>query len=56
MYVRFYYADERNADGSAVYNAIDGAGSATFYAELAEHKEQGHWQQTFVKNVGYKKF
>lgn len=53
---RFYYADERKDDGSPVYNAIDGPAHAEFYAQLAEHKTQGAWQQTFVKGVGYKKF
>lgn len=36
--------------------AIDGEAHGKLYAELAEHKEQGEWQQTFVKGVGYKKF
>lgn len=53
---RFYYADERKADGAAVYGAIDGPAHAKFYTELAGGKSQGPWQQTFVKDVGYKKF
>ncbi|KAI5459149.1 hypothetical protein BGZ63DRAFT_415800 [Mariannaea sp. PMI_226] len=53
---KFYYADERKADGSPVYSAIDGPAHAQFYTELAETKSQGPWQQTFVKGVGYKKF
>ncbi|KAG6364699.1 hypothetical protein INS49_006303 [Diaporthe citri] len=52
---KFYYADERNADGSAVYSAVDGPAHANFYTELAEGTSQGPWQQTFVKGVGYKK-
>jgi hypothetical protein len=53
---RFYYGDERKADGSAAYGAIDGDAHAKLYLELAEGKTQGPWQQTFVKGVGYTKF
>src|SRR4051794_16950715 len=53
---RFYYADERNADGTPAYSKISGEAHGKFYAELAEHKSQGPWQQTFVKDVGYKHF
>ncbi|KAK9368046.1 hypothetical protein V1509DRAFT_609954 [Lipomyces kononenkoae] len=53
---KFYYADERKADGSAVYSGIDGEAAAMHYLELAEGKTQGPWQQTFVKGLGYKKF
>ena len=53
---RFYYGDQRKADGTAVYNAIDGDGHAKLYLELAEGKTQGPWQQTFVSGTGYKDF
>ncbi|KAI9656896.1 MAG: hypothetical protein M1821_003535 [Bathelium mastoideum] len=53
---RFYYADERKADGSAAYFDIDGEAHATHYVQLAEGKSQGPWQQTFVKGLGYKHF
>jgi hypothetical protein len=53
---RFYYGDERKADGSAAYSSIDGEAHAKFYLELAEGESQGPWQQTFVKGVGYKHF
>ncbi|KAF4464531.1 short-chain dehydrogenase [Fusarium albosuccineum] len=53
---KFYYADERNADGSPAYGAIDGAAHGEFYTQLAEESSQGPWQQTFVKGLGYKKF
>ena len=56
LYARFYYADERKPDGSAAKSEIDGEAHAKHYIELAETKEQGPWQQTFVKGVGYKKF
>lgn len=53
---RFYYSDERKADGAAASSAIDGEAHAELYLQLAEGKSQGPWQQTFVKGVGYKKF
>ena len=53
---RFYYGDQRKADGSAVYSAIDGDAHAKLYLELAEAKTQGPWQQTFVSGMGYKDF
>ncbi|KAH8796485.1 putative short-chain dehydrogenase [Hyaloscypha finlandica] len=53
---KFYYGDERKADGSAAFMDIDGDAHGKMYLELAEGKEQGPWQQTFVKNVGYKNF
>jgi len=53
---KFYYCDERNADGTPAYSKIDGDAHGKLYAELAEGKTQGLWQQTFVKGVGYKQF
>lgn len=53
---RFYYADERYADGAPAYSGVNGEAHGRFYAELAEHKFQGPWQQTFVKDIGYKHF
>ena len=53
---RFYYADQRKADGKAVYSAIDGDAHAELFLELAEGKLQGPWQQTFVSGTGYKDF
>jgi hypothetical protein len=53
---RFYYADERKADGSAAYFDIDGEAHGKLYVQLAEGESQGPWQQTFVKGVGYKHF
>ncbi|CAI7586253.1 unnamed protein product [Penicillium palitans] len=53
---KFYYADERYADGAPAYSAVNGEAHGRFYAELAEHKFQGPWQQTFVKDIGYKDF
>lgn len=53
---RFYYADERNADGSPVYGKISGEAHGEHYVKLAEEKEQGPWLQTFVRGFGYKQF
>ena len=53
---RFYYADERKPNGSAAFKDIDGKAHGEFYAQLAEAKAQGPWQQTFVNGVGYKQF
>lgn len=53
---RFYYADERNADGSVVGSKIDGPAHGDFYWELAQRPEQGEWLATFVKGKGYVPF
>jgi len=53
---KFYYGDERKADGSPAYGAIDGDAHGKQYVELSENKTQGPWQQTFVKGTGYKAF
>ncbi|KAK6067512.1 short-chain dehydrogenase [Seiridium cupressi] len=52
---KFYYGDERKADGSAKYR-VDGEAHADLYWKLAEEKKQGPWLQTFVKGMGYKNF
>ncbi|KAK1570063.1 uncharacterized protein LY79DRAFT_570613 [Colletotrichum navitas] len=52
---RFYYVDERKADGSAAFR-IDGEAHSKLFLELAEGKTQGPWLQTFVKGTGYKDF
>lgn len=52
---RFYYVDERKADGTAIFK-VDGEAHGKLLWELAEAKTQGPWLQTFVKGVGYKSF
>ncbi|KAH8668413.1 putative short-chain dehydrogenase [Xylariales sp. PMI_506] len=52
---KFYYADERKANGAAAFG-IDGEAHAKLFTELAESTSQGPWQQTFVKGSGYQKF
>ena len=53
---RFYYADERNADGSPVYAKINAQSHGDFYAQLAEGKTQAPWLATFVGGKGYVDF
>lgn len=53
---KFYYGDQRKADGAAVYDDVDGDAHAKLYLELAEGKVQGPWQQTFVSGEGYRDF
>ncbi|MCJ1339264.1 hypothetical protein MMC09_004553 [Bachmanniomyces sp. S44760] len=52
---KFYYGDERKADGSAAFS-VNGEAHGELYVQLAEGKSQGPWQQTFVKGTGYKHF
>ncbi|KFY26662.1 hypothetical protein V493_03955 [Pseudogymnoascus sp. VKM F-4281 (FW-2241)] len=52
---KFYYGDERKADGTAIYR-VNGEAHAELYWKLAEEKTHGPWMQTFVKGVGYTKF
>lgn len=56
LFLRFYYTDERKPDGSVAGSAIDGAAHAELYVKLSEEKNQGPWDQTFVKGVGYVDF
>ena len=53
---RFYYGDERKADGSAAFSEISGEAHGELYVQLAEGTAQGPWQQTFVRGVGYRHF
>ncbi|KAJ5915137.1 hypothetical protein N7454_011249 [Penicillium verhagenii] len=52
---KFYYADERKADGTPKYR-VDGGAHADLYWELAHGETQGPWLQTFVHGQGYKRF
>ncbi|OCF39185.1 hypothetical protein I317_07001 [Kwoniella heveanensis CBS 569] len=52
---KFYYADERKADGTAKYR-VDGDAHAQLSKSLAEDKSQREWHQTFVMGKGYQKF
>lgn len=52
---RFYYVDERQADGSPTI-PVGGPAAGKTYVELAEKKEQGPWAYTFVDGKGYVEF
>ncbi|KAJ5107360.1 hypothetical protein N7456_004035 [Penicillium angulare] len=53
---KFYYADQRDEDGSPAWFGIDGEAHAKYYLKLAEGKSQGIWDQTFTPQEGYKVF
>jgi hypothetical protein len=42
--------------GDPVFGDIDGDAHGDFFLQLAEKKEQGPWEATFVKGKGYVKF
>ncbi|KAF2472601.1 putative short-chain dehydrogenase [Lindgomyces ingoldianus] len=52
---KFYYVDERQADGSPTI-PVGGPAAGKLYVELAEGKEQGPWDYTFVDGQGYVEF
>ena len=52
---RFYYADERKADGAAKYK-VSGPAHGEYYLSLAKGEKQGPWLATFVDGEGYKDF
>jgi hypothetical protein len=56
MVARFFYADERYADGKVKGTEVDGAAHGEFYAELASHQGSIPWHATFAKDKGYVKF
>lgn len=53
---RFFYADERNDDGTSKGMELDGPAHGDFFVQLASHEENVPWHATFVKNKGYVKF
>ncbi|KAF3058087.1 hypothetical protein GL218_05284 [Daldinia childiae] len=53
---KFYYLDERHADGSYVTNDLSGIGHAKEFLKLAKDSKQGPWNYTFVSGKGYEKF
>ncbi|KAI2775620.1 NAD(P)-binding protein [Daldinia loculata] len=53
---KFYYLDERHADGSYVTNDLSGIGHAKEFLKLAKDSKQGPWDYTFVSGKGYAKF
>jgi hypothetical protein len=55
MASRFYYADERQADGGPTI-PVSGPAAGAAYIELAEKAEQGPWNYTFMNGKGYVEF
>ena len=56
LIARFFYADERTAEGSIKGMALDGPAHGEFYAQLANHEANVPWQATFVKGKGFVQF
>jgi hypothetical protein len=53
----WYFGDERKASGQCISGApVSGEGHADFYWELANKREQGPWNATFVTGDGYVDF
>jgi len=53
---RFYYVDERKADGKPVYSAVDGPAHAEFFGSLIDGTGSAPALATFVKGKGYVSF
>jgi len=53
---RFFYADERKADGGSKGMEIDGNAHADFYEQLADRVGDVPWHATFVKDTNYVQF
>ncbi|OTA60750.1 hypothetical protein K449DRAFT_383480 [Hypoxylon sp. EC38] len=53
---RFFYADQRQADGQIIGAALDAPAHGEFYAQLANHEGNVPWHATFVKGKGYVQF
>jgi hypothetical protein len=53
---RFFYADQRQDDGSPMGTNVDGPAHGAFYAKLVQREEEVPWLATFVKDKGYVKF
>ena len=53
---RFFYADERGADGSMAGMSVNPKAHGVFYPALAEQKTETPWLATFVGGKGYVDF
>ncbi|KAI0099401.1 NAD(P)-binding protein [Daldinia grandis] len=53
---KFYYLDERHADGTYVTKDLSGIGHAEEFLKLAKDSKQGPWDYTFVSGKGYAEF
>jgi hypothetical protein len=52
----FFYADQRQPDGSPMGNVVDGPAHGAFYADLVQRTHEVPWLATFVKDKGHVKF
>ena len=52
----WYFADERFEDGGSMMAEIDGESHAEHLWNLANQRDQGPWNNTFVKGKGYVSF
>jgi len=52
----FYYVDERQQNGEAIFGAIDGNAHGEYLLQLTEDRKQGPWEATFVKGKGHVRF
>jgi len=53
---KFYYGDQRHADGSPMPTGLSGPAHAETYLQLAKDPEQKPWLHTFVEGQGYAEF
>jgi hypothetical protein len=53
---RFYFVDERTADGSSPFQGLNGQAHAEEFYSLATRGDQGPWEYTFVAGKGYVDF
>ena len=52
----WYFADQRFEDGAPVMGFVNDEAHAEYYWDLVQEKEQGPWNNTFVKGKGYRRF
>lgn len=54
----FYFVDERQEDGGAMWNGVNADAHADFIGSLVKGEGQRHvpWKATFVKGKGYVTF
>ncbi|KAF5656296.1 short-chain dehydrogenase reductase SDR [Fusarium circinatum] len=53
---RFFYADQRQADGNMGGMGLDGNAHGQFFVQLAQQEKDIPWLATFVPGTGYVRF
>jgi len=53
---RFFYADQRQPDGSPMLKGVSGPAHGELYAQLVQQEKDVPWLVTFVEGKGYVKF